>query len=145
MIDKLELQVDELPTLCADDEQLIIDYSVLKSSYDSLAVRFFSSKPQKAFYNQMIYDTAQTTIVYPYDETILPNHYRVQLEFYQHASCGNQIFDLEFDVQYRSSIIEQKWNDVLALLNSKYNGGYTFTTYQWYKNGRPIEGATKSY
>ena len=145
VVEKMELLVDELPTLCADDEQLIIDYSVLKSSYDSLAVRFFSSKPQKAFYNQMIYDTAQTTIVYPYDETILPNHYRVQLEFYQHASCGNQIFDLEFDVQYRSSIIEQKWNDVLALLNSKYNGGYTFTAYQWYKNGRPIEGATKSY
>lgn len=145
VIDKLELQVNELPTLCADDEQLIIDYSVLKSSYDSLAVRFFSSKPQKAFYNQMIYDTAQTTIVYPYGETILPNHYRVQLEFYQHASCGNQIFDLEFDVQYSSSIIEQKWNDVLALLNSKYNGGYTFTAYQWYKNGRPIDGATKSY
>ena len=145
VVEKLELTVDQLPTLCADDEQLIIDYSVLHSTYDSLAVRFFSSEPQTAFYDQMIYDTAQNTIIYPYDETILPNHYRVQLEFYQHAACGNMVFDLEFDVQYRSSIIEQKWNDVLALLNSKYNGGYTFTAYQWYKDGAPIAGATQSY
>ena len=145
VIEKLETQVDQVPTLCADDEQLIIDYSVMAGRYDSVSVRFFSHTPQAAFYNQVIYDTAQTTIVYPYDETILPNHYRVQLEFHQHASCGNQIFDLEFDVQYRSSIIEQKWNDVLALLNTRYNGGYTFSAYQWYKDGLPIEGATKSY
>ena len=93
----------------------------------------------------MIYDQTQTTVVYPYDDSILPDHYRVQLEFYQHAACGNQIFDLDFDLQYRSSIIEQKWNDVLALLNNKYNGGYTFSAYQWYKDGLPIPGATKSY
>ena len=145
VLEKLELDVEQLPTLCADNEQLIIDYTIMQSAFDSLAIRFFSSKPQTAFYNQTIYDNTKTTIVYPYDETILPDHYRVQLEFYQHAACGNQVFDLEFDLQYRSSIIEQKWNDVLALLNSKYNGGYTFTTYQWYKDGMPIIGATKSY
>ena len=145
VLEKLEVDVDQLPTLCADDEKLIIDYSVMHGMYDSLAIRFFSSQPQKAFYNQMISDTTLTTIVYPYDETILPNRYKVQLEFYQHAACGNQIFDMEFDVLYRSSIIEQKWNDVLALLNSKYNGGYTFSKYQWYKDGMPILGATNPY
>lgn len=145
VLEKLELDVEQLPTLCADNEQLIIDYTIMQSAFDSLAIRFFSSKPQTAFYNQTIYDNTRTTIVYPYDESILPDHYRVQLEFYQHAACGNQVFDLEFDVQYRSSIIEQKWNDVLALLNSKYNGGYTFSAYQWYKDGQAIPGATQSY
>lgn len=145
VLDKLEVDVSQLPTLCADDEQLVIDYAVMSGLYDSVAIRFYSSAPQTAFYNQMIYDQTQTTVVYPYDDSILPDHYRVQLEFYQHAACGNQIFDLDFDLQYRSSIIEQKWNDVLALLNNKYNGGYTFSAYQWYKDGLPIPGATKSY
>ena len=145
VLEKLEVDVEQLPTLCADDEQLIIDYSVMHGMYDSLAIRFFSSVPQKAFFDQTISDTTLTTVVYPYDETILPNRYRVQLEFYQHNACGNQIFDMEFDVLYRASIIEQKWNDVLALLNSKYNGGYTFSKYQWYKDDMPILGATNPY
>ena len=145
VLEKLEVDVEQLPTLCADEEQLIIDYSVMHGMYDSLAIRFFSSVPQKAFFDQTISDTTLTTVVYPYDETILPNRYRVQLEFYQHNACGNQIFDMEFDVLYRASIIEQKWNDVLALLNSKYNGGYTFSKYQWYKDDMPILGATNPY
>ena len=41
--------------------------------------------------------------------------------------------------------MEQKWNDVLTLLAPKYNGGYEFNAFQWYKNNVPIEGATHSY
>lgn len=145
VIDKLEVAVDSLPTLCADGEQLIIDYRVMANRFDSLAVRFIGTAPQKAFNDTIIYDNSITQIIYPYDESILPNLYHVQLEFYQHQSCGNQIFDLDFELQYQSSIVEQKWNDVLAILNSKYNGGYTFTSYQWYMNDQPISGATGSY
>lgn len=145
VIDKLVVEVDSLPSLCANGQQLIIDYTMMQSRFDSLAVRFTSTTPQAAFYNQMIYDMLQTQVIYPYSDSIMPNHYHVQLEFYQHRSCGNQIFDLDFDMQYRASIVEQKWNDVLAILNSRYNGGYTFTAYQWYKDGLPISGETKPY
>lgn len=145
VIEKLNVDVAQLPTLCADDGQLVIDYAVLHSRYDSLAIRFTSTTPQDVFYNQVIYDTLQTQVVYPFDVTTLPNKYHVQLEFYQHQSCGNQIFDLDFELQYRSSLIEQKWNDVLAILNDKYNGSYTFTSYQWYKNGMPLVGETNPY
>lgn len=145
IIDKLVVEVDSLPVLCSDGEQLIIDYAVMGGKYDSLAIRFTSTTPQDAFYNQTIYDTLQTQVTYPFSDSITPNRYHVQLEFYQHRACGNQVFDLDFDMQYRASIVEQKWNDVLAVLNSKYNGGYTFTAYQWYKDGRPISGETKPY
>ena len=33
----------------------------------------------------------------------------------------------------------------LTLLSPKYNGGWNFLSFQWYKNGTPIVGATKSY
>ena len=44
------------------------------------------------------------------------------------------------------SLIEQKWNDVIAVLN-QIAGGYDFEIYsfQWYKNGEAIAGATNSY
>jgi len=44
-------------------------------------------------------------------------------------------------MQYASAVIAQRWNDVLAIKNSDYNGGYTFDSIQWYVNGQPIVGA----
>ena len=145
IVEKLNVDVRSLPTLCADDGALVIDYAVMQSRYDSVAIRFTSTTPQSVFYDQVIYDTLQTQVRYPYDVSVLPNLYHVQLEFFQHQSCGNQIFDLDFELQYRASIIEQKWNDVLVVLNDKYNGNYTFTNYQWYKNDVPLVGETGPY
>ena len=42
-----------------------------------------------------------------------------------------------------STLVDQRWDDVLVVNNNPdNNGGYKFTTYQWYKNGEMIEGAT---
>ena len=48
------------------------------------------------------------------------------------------------DVYYPDSVIAQRWNDVLAVRNDVYNGGYEFVEYQWYKDGVMIEGETSS-
>lgn len=145
VVEKLVVTPDSLPTLCADNGQLQIDYSVMQGQFDSLAIRFKTTTPQAAFYDQVIYDNRCTQVVYPFDSNILPNHYAVELEFYQHHTCNNQVFELLFDIYYRASVVEQKWNDVLAILNTAYNGGYTFTGYQWYKNDAPIAGETGPY
>jgi hypothetical protein len=48
-------------------------------------------------------------------------------------------------VLYSKEVLVQRWNDLLAVKNSDYNGGnYEFTSFQWYKNGTPIEGAISS-
>ena len=51
----------------------------------------------------------------------------------------------DIDVRYSSSIVEQKWNDVLTLLSPAYNGGYEFLDYQWFKNNEPLLGENHSY
>ena len=43
------------------------------------------------------------------------------------------------------NMIFQRWNDVLSLKNADYNGGLVFRSYQWCRDGEPIEGAVKSY
>lgn len=48
-------------------------------------------------------------------------------------------------VNYPSSILTQRWNDVLAVKNEANNGGYIFSDYQWYKNNMQMEGDTATY
>ncbi|MDR1369126.1 MAG: PKD domain-containing protein [Dysgonamonadaceae bacterium] len=43
-------------------------------------------------------------------------------------------------------IVVQKWENVLAVkCLPEENGGYEFATFQWYRNGNPIAGETKSH
>ena len=44
-------------------------------------------------------------------------------------------------MNYSKDVITQRWNDVLAIRNKDYNGGYEFDSVQWYVSGLPIEGA----
>jgi hypothetical protein len=44
------------------------------------------------------------------------------------------------------ALIQQRWDDVVVVNNNpETNGGYTFVSYQWYKNGVVIPGATNQY
>ena len=58
---------------------------------------------------------------------------------------GKDTIDGEVMIHYPASLIQQRWDDVLGILNSEYNGGYDFQGFQWYRNGQPIEGATAPY
>ena len=142
VVERLVVEVDSLPNLCADDGELVITFDVLQGEFDSLQIRFVNDTVPAELYAQTIYDNSISEVVYTFDSTIWVDSYIAQLEFYQHTSCGNQVFELPFDIQYDASIIVQKWDYFLALQNANYNGGYTFTDYQWYKNGEPIPGET---
>jgi hypothetical protein len=44
------------------------------------------------------------------------------------------------------NIMDQKWDDVVVCNNNPAtNGGHTFVSFQWYRNGEPIPGATHQY
>lgn len=64
--------------------------------------------------------------------------------YYPHAISDDTVH-VVLKVLYPDSIFTQRWNDVLAIRNTDYNGGFEFVGYQWFKNGLPIEGATDSY
>ena len=108
--------------------------------FDSLEIHF--DTPQLR--DTVIYDSSLSSVAIPYDKDITPGTYRVYLRFHQFC-CGVYTEEHDIEIRYRSSIVEQKWNDVLTLLSPKYNGGYEFTAFQWYKDGMPIAGATHSY
>ncbi|MCM1086134.1 MAG: T9SS type A sorting domain-containing protein [Bacteroides sp.] len=74
-----------------------------------------------------------------------PDRYSLQLWQADATGCHVQDETLTFEIPYPSSIIVQKWNDVLAVLSPEYNGGHEFSAYQWYADGEPIAGETRPY
>jgi hypothetical protein len=50
------------------------------------------------------------------------------------AKTESAQYEVQLLVRYPSWIIEQNWNDVVALLNENYNGGYRFSKYEWIVN-----------
>ena len=138
--ERLQATVEPMAYACADDEQLFISFDIAAGEYDSLEIKFNTPEMR----DTMIYDKNVTAIAIPYPDTIIPGHYQAILRFYQYC-CGVYEETRDFDIRYRSSIVEQKWNDVLTLLSPKHNGGYEFTAFQWYKDGEPILNETHSY
>ena len=137
---RLEATIPQPAYACADDGRFYISYDIHAGVYDSLEIRF--STPELR--DTMIYDPNVNSIAIPYPETITPGQYMASLYFYQFC-CGVRKEDRIIEVRYSSSIVEQKWNDVLTMLAPKYNGGYEFTAFQWYKNNMPLEGENHSY
>jgi hypothetical protein len=73
--------------------------------------------------------------------TLYPNVYEGQLLLEDSFPKWNITIPFTLTVQYASDVIAQRWNDVLAIRNADYNGGYEFDSVQWYINGAPIVGA----
>lgn len=142
--DKVEVMADTMVIVCADDQAMVISYNVLSGAFDSLSVSF-NDEIRAYFPDTVIRDNTITTLAYPLNANVTPGRYSVRLVFHQPTLCGNLEINLPFEIRYRSAVIRQKWNDVLAVINEQNNGGFRFTAYQWYKNGNPIIGATSSF
>ena len=76
-----------------------------------------------------------------------PAYYHAHFVFHDTLKyLSPQIEDAKADVRlavlYPDVVIIQRWNDVLAVRNADYNGGYQFDSVQWYLGNSPIEGAT---
>ena len=138
--ERIQPQVDYWSYLCADDGNLYVTFTLQAGQYDSLRITFDTP----ALRDTVIYDPSVTSIAIPYPADITPGHYTATITFYQFC-CGRHVERRDIEIRYRSSIVEQKWNDVLSLLAPKYNGGFEFTAFQWYKNDLPLEGETHSY
>lgn len=85
----------------------------------------------------------QGVITIQLDENVKPGIYNVELVLID-SNCVSTI-PLLMELPYKDDILVQKWNDVIAVLNSTYNGGYSFSHYQWQFNGMDIPGETHSY
>jgi len=78
---------------------------------------------------------------------VRPNDYSAKI-YFDNGTCDDpemQRVDFHFTVDYPNWLLEQRWADAIGILAAKYNGNYTFSAYQWYKNGEKLVGETKPY
>jgi exosome complex RNA-binding protein Csl4 len=99
-----------------------------------------------------VHDAPFTGYVYdtiPYfanNSYIRPDWYNVRVEFNNGTCAPSQsAYELSFMVKYPSWILEQNWNDVVAVLNADYNGGYDFKQFDWFVNDKLFSENSKSY
>ncbi|MDP4202091.1 MAG: PKD domain-containing protein [Bacteroidota bacterium] len=131
------------PRICADEKDFTLNYDIDYGNIEQHSVVFDAKAKEEGFEDIVKQTSNGSYIDVPLPLDVLPAIYTASVVFDNGPITKS--LPIRFTVNYPSSVILQRWNDVLALYNSSYNGGYTFTDYQWYKNGQAIDGATKSY
>lgn len=140
-----EVELGETDEICGmEDGYFIIPITVQSGNVSYCRLKFGNLAKSAGFedVDSLSISNSELTIVLP--DSVKPNRYTMTIEMVD-MSCGEQIVEYDFEVLYPSDIIRQKWNDVLALTNDRYNGGYDFIEYKWYKDGVAIPGATGPY
>lgn len=123
-----------------DGDSLLLEWEIERGRSEAVLYTFdnsaedtiFNTEKAKGHYAQSIY----------VGSGIMPNVYSGTLYFVDRKPEFNVKVDYTLTVNYASSVIAQRWNDVLAIRNADYNGGYQFDSVQWYVSGQPIVGAT---
>jgi len=141
-----------IPDLCADDSAFSIAFKYRGTQPLTYSLYYSDAAHAQGFADVLDhpYSDAEpiTDIIpqYPFDAYVHPDRYMVRIEF-DNGFCDPAKYgvDIPFTVRYPSWIMEQNWNDVVALLNDAHNGGYRFSQYEWQVNGRTVEGATGAY
>ena len=126
-------------TFCEGDPALSIIYDITRGR--SLRSSFSFSDPalSDTLINEM-QKKGHYQVDLPLND-LYPNVYKGILLLVDSMPEFSVTIPFTVTMNYSSDVIAQRWNDVLAIKNSGYNGGYEFDSVQWYVNGKPIEGA----
>ena len=143
--ERLRVQLTSVGSPCEEDEALDVQYMVLAGEPETYHVLFPEASLQAGWEEQegVLDGTNSLTIQKPRD--IEPNWYACQIAFLSTIN-GSDTVSAEIMVKYSRTIIQQRWDDVLGILNADYNTGHwEFVDYQWYKNGQPVEAQNHPY
>lgn len=135
---------------CADDDAFRIhtNYTGARPAVFSL---LYDEAAHAAGFRDIIEAPYQEHILAPLPQRdsglyVRPDYYHASLSVDNSVCAPEQLatLPLTLTLRYPSWLIEQNWNDVVALLNERYNGGYRFDAYEWLVNGSPT-GQTGTY
>ena len=136
--------------ICADDSILFVDFESVDSLRQPIRYSLLFDSIAKVFgfldRTGILLDKDRRLVEIPIPNNCRPNHYNVTVVFEDTISfCENIFIPIEFDVYYSSNIMQSKFDNLITIYDSVFNGGYSFVEYQWYKNDEIIEGENLSY
>ena len=133
---------DSAFVLCEGDVMITLNYNITRGRSLRYSYAFDGSSMPVLPPVSEVQKTGHYQVDVPLSPDIYPNVYRGYLLLEDSLPECNIKFPLVLTMQYASSVITQRWNDVLAIRNSDFNGGYEFDSVQWYIGDTPIVGAT---
>lgn len=140
----------EMPTvdsICANTNVWEASFSIKQGRAYRYSVHWQTDKLEEILEQSLPDSPIQVHVSQP----IRPNLYPAMVIFhdsmriYYPKAIPDDTVRVTLKVLYPDTILTQRWNDVLAVRNAEYNGGFDFVGFQWYKDGAPIEGAVQSY
>ena len=138
----------EVADVCGDNQtlHLVAQYEGQRPEYYNII--YSQEANDQGFKNIIQVPFTTDTIEAPMPNAtpyIHPDYYELTLQLGNYK-CPKAVSEhtTDFLVRYPSWIIEQNWQDVVAVLNAQHNGGYTFESYEWYVNNQPAS-QNKSY
>lgn len=140
----LDVVVGAVEDVCFGDREVTVPYVVNSGAAERYSVDYNQAAHKAMFVDVDSAELEADRVLLTVPDGCAPGVYAATVAFYD-VMGGERVFPIDFAVRYDSAIVVQKWNDVLALLDSAGNGGYSFSQYQWYRNDVPIGGATSSY
>lgn len=145
VLSALDVNVGPLPKdICSDQGTFDIPYDVQNGALTEYKLDFNQLALTNGFKNTERQPIEGGLITVQMPDSCRPdNRYSVDITFYN-RDCGDVVKTVDFTVFYSKNVLTQRWNDVLSLKNSKYNGGYTFMKYEWYYNDQLVEGHTQT-
>ena len=142
--EQVVMDMGEVPEVCADQTSTQLNAVLQKGQYDSYKVLFDDKAHAAGFVDQLHEATPFSPVTIDLPTDVKADIYSGHIVF-EKRLCDPQTFPFTFKVLYPSSIMAQKWDDVVAVKNAQYNGGYDFVAFRWFKNGVLQEGQTYSY
>lgn len=144
VIDSLSIQVTPFAQICADDSHLPLSFTVSQGEYLSATIDFDTLAERVGFVDNVLVGMDVTELSLAIPAGVRPDWYAFDLRFATEW-CDTTVYHIPFCVFYPDDVLRQKWNDVIAVYNENYNGGYRFSAFEWYCNGMLIDGETGSY
>lgn len=146
VLQTIKVEFEDQPEVCEGDSVFSIYFNVLQGQYDSYSLKFDTIAIAAGFEDEtnVVLNEDRFDVKVPI--RIKPNRYTVTVIF-NDSSTTNVEMPFSFDIYYSSDIMEQKFDNLIALKNTDNNGGYEFEneSYQWYKNGNILAGETDAY
>ncbi len=142
VLPQLSVQVPDTIVVCADAPVLNIPYQHIAGRISAVAVSFPAGAVAQGMEPLYEFDAMEEVNI-PLVQGLCPDNYHLTIDFGA-PDCPTEPITTVLRIYYASSVIEQK-NDLIALLNDQYNGGYQWSGYQWYCNGQPVADANTSY
>ena len=139
-----EVVVDgvSIPPVCADEGVVAMQVDVT-GRVDSVQLVFAGDSLNGGLHDTIVPMTADGYIAIALDDLRAGVHKAQLVGYFRTMKMFEKAVSIR--VYYPSSVMEQRWDDVICVLTHDYNGGYDFVAFQWYKNGEPLADENSYY